>query len=97
MLMTNNFYMIALGRQAICESVRGSFAMTFHSPIHRLLYFFSLSEGVCVGLGFEFGPCTGPPNRAQELRNSHSIPSPCPQHPLPSGPYPISWTKEGRR
>ena len=22
---------------------------------------------------------------------------PCPQHPLPSGPYPIPWSKEGRR
>ena len=40
--------MIALGRQAICESVSGLFAFSFHYPLHRLPYFFSLSQKVCV-------------------------------------------------
>ena len=74
LLITNIFYVIVLGRQAIYESVSGLLAVSFHSPLLRLPSFsLSLSEGVCVGLVVEFGPFTGPPARAQELRNSHSL------------------------
>ena len=50
--------------------------MSLHYPIFRLPSFFSLSEGVCVGLGVESRPCTGTPTWDQELRNYHSLPLP---------------------
>ena len=31
---------------------------------------------MCVGLGVNFGPCTGPPARAKELSNYHSLSPP---------------------
>ena len=34
-------------------------------------------------------------SRTQEL--SLPLLPPCPQNPLPLGPYPIPWSKEGRR
>ena len=90
-LITNNLYSIALGRQAICESLSGSFSVSFHSPLCRLPSFFSISEGVCVGLGVEFGPRTGTPAQAQELRNYHSLYPPMSTSPSPLGdiPHPL--------
>ena len=96
-LITNNLYVIALGIQAIFEFVRGSFDMSFHSPLYRLTSFFNLLEGVFVGLIVELGPCTGTPAWAQELSNYHYLHPPhLLQHPLPLGPYPTPWAKEGQ-
>ena len=76
-LITNKIYVIVLGRKAVCETVSGLFAVSFHSPLRRLPYFFLyLTRCVCVGLGVDFGPSTGPPARAQEIINSHSISPP---------------------
>ena len=72
-LITNNLYVIALGIQATFEFVRGSFDMSFHSPLYRLTSFFNLLDGVFVGLVVELGPCTGTTAWAQELRNYHYI------------------------
>ena len=46
MLISNKFYVIALGRQSICESLSGLFDVSFHYPLFRLPYF---DQGVGYG------------------------------------------------
>ena len=96
-LITNNLYVIDLGRQAIFESVSSLFAVSFHSPLRRLPYFFSILEGVCVVLGVEFGPCTGPPVWAQELMNYHSLSPPLSTAPSPLEAIPHPLVKRGAK
>ena len=97
-LITNILYVTALGRQAIFESVSGSFAVSFHSPLCRLPSFsLSISEVVCVGLGVDFGPCTAPP---PGLKNSGIIIFLSPNFytaPFPLGVVPHPLDKRGAK